>query len=85
MYKVYQDPEGTKCLEQGHTTVVTNKSAMSNETDEAYKKNIEGLNRKIKALRGELEKVAMCLVIAAAIYYILYTHSLKVVKLTVKQ
>ena len=58
MYKVYQDPEGEKCLEQ-NSTVITNKAAISSETNEAYKKRIEGLNREIKALHNEIKKVLL--------------------------
>ena len=58
MYKVYQDPEGTQCLEQCHGTSmqVTNKSICS-ETEEAYKTRIEGLNEEIKVLNDELQMV----------------------------
>ena len=75
MYKVYQDPEGTGCLEQS-TTVVVNKTAISSETDEAYKKNIEGLNRRIKTLRDELKKVACCSIITSAVLVTSYGFSL---------
>ena len=60
MYKVYQDPEGKQCMEQ-NSTVITNKAAMSSETDTAYKKRIEGLNREIKALHNEIKKVIQSL------------------------
>ena len=59
MYKVYQDPEGTGCLEKSRSTVVVNKTAVSSDTDESYKKSIEGLNRRIKTLRDELKKVVV--------------------------
>ena len=55
MYKVYRDPEGIQCLEQSNLTIITNKTAISCENDEAYKRTIEGLNKQIKALHHELK------------------------------
>ena len=78
MYKVYQDPEGTGCLEQS-ATVVVNKTAISSETDEVYKKNIEGLNRRIKTLRDELKKVACCSIITSTVLVTSCVHFFSVV------
>lgn len=59
MYKVYKDPEGTQSIEQNNSTVIMNKTAVSNETEEAYKKRIGDLNKEIKSLHGELKKVCI--------------------------
>ena len=56
MYKVYQDPEGTQCIEQNHPIQITNKSN-SIENEETYKKRIESLNKEIKVLSDELNMV----------------------------
>ena len=74
MYKVYQDPDGISCLEQSHATVVANKTAISIESEEAYKKSIEGLNRQIKDLRKEIRKVVtFCYLYRHKFCYILYS------------
>lgn len=54
MYKVYRDPEGIQCVEQSHHT--QNRS-VSTESEDTYKKRIEGLNKEIKVLNNELKMV----------------------------
>ena len=61
-YKVYQDPEGIRSLDQtnnNHTTEVNNKIAVTNDDDDVnyYKKRLLILNEEIKALNDELAKV----------------------------
>ena len=59
-YKVYQDPEGTRSLEQtyNHTAEITNKNNVTNDADDNYyKKRVLTLNEEIKALNDELAKV----------------------------
>ena len=58
MYKVYRDPEGKRFLEQNsHHSTTVNKITICNESEEDYKKRIENLNREVKVLNDELEKV----------------------------
>ena len=60
MYKVYKDPEGKRSLEQNnHYSSTVNKITVCNESEEDYKKRIENLNKEIKVLNDELEKVAI--------------------------
>ena len=54
MYKVYQDPEGTRCLEQKS---FSNKFSSTSENEENYKRRIEGLNEEIKVLNEKLQMV----------------------------
>ena len=56
MYKVYQDPEGTQCLEQRYNTQATNRS-ICNENEETYRRKIKGLNEEIKVLNNKIEMV----------------------------
>lgn len=62
MYRVYKDPEGKRFLEQNnvnnHTSTI-NKITISHESEEDYKKRIENLNKEIKGLNDELEKVCI--------------------------
>ena len=55
MYKVYKDPKGERYLEQKHPHSTS--IAISNESEEDYKKRIENLNKEIQILNDELEKV----------------------------
>lgn len=72
MYRVYQDPLGTS-VEQSNSTVITNKSSASSET-EAYKKTIEDLNKEVKALHDKLKMVAIATVccVRACVINIVY-------------
>ena len=56
MYKVYQDPEGTQCLEQGNSNQDTKKS-ISSQNEETYRRKLEGLNKEIKVLNDKIEMV----------------------------
>jgi len=60
---VYQDPEGKRFLEErsqtSHHTETINKNNISTETEEGYKKRIEGLNEEIKVLSDELQMVTI--------------------------
>ena len=58
MYRVYKDPKGERYLEQNsHHATSVNKITVSNESEEDYKKRIENLNKEIKVLNDELERV----------------------------
>lgn len=56
MYKVWQDPEGTKYLDTTNP-FITSKSMMTSENEEVYKRRVEGLNEEIKSLNYQLEMV----------------------------
>ena len=58
MYKVYRDPQGTKYLESNNSPQITNKSFVTTDNEETYKRRIESLNKEIQVLNSELEKVA---------------------------
>jgi len=64
MYKVYQDPEGTRCVEKNHPIQITNKKSSTIENENTYKRRIESLNEEIKVLNDELNMVCSYLLIA---------------------
>lgn len=59
MYKVYKDPEGKRYLEEpsSHHTSTIQKTTVSSENEETYKKRLESLNEEMKVLNDELEMV----------------------------
>ena len=60
MYRVYKDPEGRRYLEDSTTnriSTIIKTTTISSETEEGYRKSMEGLNEEIKVLNDELEKV----------------------------
>lgn len=66
-YKVYQDPEGTRSLDQtnNYTTEVNNRNAVTNDDDDYYKKRLLILNEEIKTLNDEIAKVCKYVIISA--------------------
>lgn len=65
-YKIYQDPEGARCLEQtGHADVINNKNVATDRANDNYyesrimslNEEIIALNKKNKALNDELAMV----------------------------
>lgn len=61
MYRVYKDPEGKRYLEEpsSHRTSTIQKTTVSSENEETYKKRLESLNEEMKVLNDELEMVRM--------------------------
>ena len=59
MYRVYKDPTGKRYLEEptSHHTSTIQKTTISTENEETYKKRLESLNEEIKVLNDELEMV----------------------------
>ena len=57
MYKVYQDPEGTQCLEQGNGSQGTINKSICSHMEETYRRKLEGLNEEVKVLNDKIEMV----------------------------
>ena len=60
-YKVYQDPKGTRTMDQSKSNIeATYNNAINNDDDNNYfKKKIISLNEEIKDLSDELATVKM--------------------------
>ena len=59
-YKVYQDPEGMRSLEQNSSSEASNRNPVANDSDDNYyKRRITSLNEEIKALNDEIMMVTI--------------------------